>query len=61
MIRFSFPDDFLWGTGCSAFQVEGAAFADGKGPSVWDAYSKRCRMNFIMVPRLMTLPILSSV
>ena len=46
MIRFSFPDDFLWGTGCSAFQVEGAAFADGKGPSVWDAYSKRCPDEF---------------
>ena len=41
MIRFSFPDDFLWGTGCSAFQVEGAASADGKGPSVWDAYADR--------------------
>jgi len=31
-----FPDDFLWGASTSAYQVEGAAREDGKGPSVID-------------------------
>ncbi|CCP05806.1 beta-glucosidase [Erwinia amylovora MR1] len=31
-----FPDDFLWGASTSAYQVEGAADRDGKGPSVID-------------------------
>ena len=30
------PDDFLWGVASAALQVEGAADAEGKGPSVWD-------------------------
>ncbi|KAK3115684.1 hypothetical protein LTR53_004747 [Teratosphaeriaceae sp. CCFEE 6253] len=30
------PEDFLWGVASAALQVEGAAAAEGKGPSVWD-------------------------
>ncbi|WP_284581254.1 GH1 family beta-glucosidase [Streptomyces sp. 2P-4] len=36
-----FPSDFLWGVSASAFQVEGATAADGRGPSVWDAFTRR--------------------
>ncbi len=32
----SFPVDFAWGVAAAAFQIEGAANADGKGLSVWD-------------------------
>ncbi|KAI3479979.1 hypothetical protein L1887_57877 [Cichorium endivia] len=31
-----FPDSFRWGVATAAFQVEGAAKADGKAPSNWD-------------------------
>lgn len=30
MKKKTFPDDFLWGASTSAYQVEGAAFEDGK-------------------------------
>ena len=34
-----FPDGFLWGTAASAYQIEGAVEADGRGKSVWDTFS----------------------
>ena len=36
-----FPADFVWGVATAAYQVEGAAFEDGKGPSVWDMMCRR--------------------
>lgn len=35
----NFPDDFLWGAATSAFQIEGALEADGRGPSIWDTFA----------------------
>lgn len=36
----AFRDDFAWGSASSSYQIEGAADANGKGPSVWDAFCK---------------------
>ncbi|OAY44743.1 cyanogenic beta-glucosidase [Manihot esculenta] len=34
-----FPDDFIFGTATSAYQIEGAANKSGAGPSVWDTFT----------------------
>jgi beta-glucosidase len=34
-----FPEGFAWGSATAAYQIEGAATVDGKGPSVWDTFS----------------------
>src|SRR5690606_33368871 len=34
-----FPADFVIGAATAAYQIEGAATADGRGPSIWDTFS----------------------
>jgi len=34
-----FPKGMKWGTATAAYQVEGAAFEDGRGLSIWDTFS----------------------
>ena len=34
-----FPGDFTFGVATAAFQIEGASKADGRKPSIWDAFS----------------------
>ncbi|MGE8203731.1 glycoside hydrolase family 1 protein [Heyndrickxia sp. NPDC080065] len=38
--KIGFPQNFLWGSASAAYQVEGAWNEDGKGPSIWDTYTK---------------------
>jgi beta-glucosidase len=35
----SFPENFLWGSATSAYQVEGSPLADGAGPSIWQRFA----------------------
>lgn len=35
----SFPKKFFWGAASASYQIEGAAFEDGRSLSVWDTFS----------------------
>ncbi len=37
----SFPKDFVWGAAAASYQVEGAAYEDDKGLSVWDVFCRQ--------------------
>ncbi|GID96882.1 GH1 family beta-glucosidase [Amorphoplanes digitatis] len=35
-----FPDGFIWGAATASYQIEGATREDGRGPSIWDTFSR---------------------
>ncbi|GGL02938.1 GH1 family beta-glucosidase [Planomonospora parontospora] len=37
--RADFPAGFVWGAATASYQIEGAAAEDGRGRSIWDAFS----------------------
>ncbi|RCN35696.1 glycosyl hydrolase, family 1 [Ancylostoma caninum] len=38
---YDFPQGFKWSTATAAFQIEGATREEGRGPSVWDEYTRK--------------------
>ncbi|MEV4382965.1 GH1 family beta-glucosidase [Streptosporangium sp. NPDC049644] len=38
--RADFPTGFVWGAATASYQIEGAAQEDGRGPSIWDTFSR---------------------
>lgn len=40
IVQRSIPDDFILGAATAAFQIEGAAFEDGRTASIWDAFAR---------------------
>ena len=38
-IPMAFPADFLWGAATASYQIEGAAYQDGRGMSIWDQFA----------------------
>ena len=45
MESFEFPSNFIWSAATASYQVEGGVAEDGRGPSIWDTFSKagKCR------------------
>lgn len=36
----TFPEGFVWGAATASYQIEGGARAGGRGPSIWDTFSR---------------------
>lgn len=35
-----FPSDFLWGAATASYQIEGAAWVEGRGETIWDRFAR---------------------
>ena len=40
MVSRVFPEGFIWGAATASYQIEGAVAEDGRGPSIWDTFSR---------------------
>jgi beta-glucosidase len=40
MAIIQFPKDMKWGSATASYQIEGAAFEDGRGLSIWDTFTR---------------------
>jgi len=36
-----FPKEFVWGAATAAYQLEGAAWEDGRGECIWDRFCRQ--------------------
>ena len=50
-----FRDDFVWGVASSSYQVEGTDANDGRGKTVWDAFTEAARFSKI---RMLIRPVI---
>lgn len=54
----TFPKHFIWGAAAASYQVEGTAYENGRGLSVWDmiGYKRRFGLVYVDYPSGRRLP-----